>query len=254
VGEGKLSIVDGKLVKFDWKPVEINNKDTQTYTPDPEVVALLAPYIEKADASLNDVMGEAADAFIFGNRLTRYQETALGNMITDANVWYFRTVSNQNIDFAFHNGGNMRAELPKGPITRGQILTVLPFENYLFIVSLKGAELIELFNYIATIPQGNGGFPQFSKEVRYTLDVPNQTISNLTVGGAPIDPNKTYRFCTNDFLLSGGDGYTVLTKAEDPFNTSLLLSYVVFEYIASQNGVISPSTDGRMQVIGGVTP
>jgi 5'-nucleotidase/UDP-sugar diphosphatase len=254
VGEGRLSIVDGKLVRFDWKPVEINNKDNKPYAPDAAVTALLAPYIEKANASLKEVVGEAADTFIFGNRLTRYGETAIGNMITDANVWYFKTVAKQNIDFAFHNGGNMRAELPKGKLTREQILTVLPFENYLYIVSLKGSQVLELFNFIATIPQGNGGFPQFSKEVRYTLDVPGKAVRDLSIGGAPVDPNKTYRFCTNDYLLGGGDGYTVLKNSIDPFNTSLLLSYVVIEYIASQNGIISPATDGRMRVLGGVTP
>jgi 5'-nucleotidase/UDP-sugar diphosphatase len=153
----------------------------------------------------------------------------------------------------FHNGGNMRTELPKGPITREQILTILPFENYLYIASIKGSDLIEFFNFVATVPQGAGGFPQFSKEVRYTIDIPNKRISNLTVGGAPIDPNKMYRFCTNDYLLGGGDGYTVLTRAQEPFNTSLLLSYVVIEYIAAQGGIITPATDGRMTVIGGQT-
>jgi 5'-nucleotidase/UDP-sugar diphosphatase len=256
MGQGKLSVRDGKLVKFDWKAVEINNADTKTYAPDAEVTALLAPYIEKANASLKEVVGEASDEFVFGNRLTRYQETSLGNLITDANVWYFKTVYNQDIDFAFHNGGNMRAALPKGPITQEQILTILPFENYLYIVSLRGSVLTELFNFIATIPQGAGGFPQFSKEVRYTVDKTQGqgVIKDLTINGAPIDPNKLYRFSTNDYLLSGGDGYTALTKSENPFNTSLILSYVVIEYIRSQNGVVSPATDGRLTVIGGVTP
>ena len=254
VGQGKLSVVDGKLVSFDWKPVEINNKDNKTFAADAEVAALIAPYKEKADLSLKEVVGEAADTFVFGNRLTRFQETAIGNMICDANAWYFRTVYNQDIDFVIHNGGNIRAELPKGKLTREQILTVLPFENYLYIATLKGSDIIELFSFIASIPQGNGGFPQFSKEVRYTLDVPNKSISDLTIRGAAIDPNKTYKFCTNDYLLDGGDGYTVLTKAGDKYNTSLLLSYVVIEYIASQSGIITPSTDGRMNVIGGVTP
>jgi 5'-nucleotidase/UDP-sugar diphosphatase len=254
VGEGKLSIVDGKLASFIWNPVEINTKDEQTFLPDDGISAMLSPYIARAEASLKEVVGEAADTFVFGNRLTRYQETSLGNMICDANVWYFRSVYNQNIDFAFHNGGNMRAELPKGQLTREQILTVLPFENYLYVVSLKGSEINELFDFIATIPQGNGGFPQFSGDVRYTLDVPNERIRNLTIGGAALDPNKTYHFCTNDYLLSGGDGYTVLTNSRDKFNSSLLLSYVVIEYINSQSGIITPSTDGRMNVIGGVTP
>ncbi|MDR0497776.1 MAG: 5'-nucleotidase C-terminal domain-containing protein [Treponema sp.] len=251
VGQGKLTVVDGKLVNFIWIPVEINTKN---YAPDPELSSMLAPYITRAEASLKEIVGEAADTFIFGNRLTRYQETAIGNMICDANVWYFRNVYNQNVDFAFHNGGNIRSELPRGKLTREQILTVLPFENYLYIVSLKGSEINELFNFIATIPQGSGGFPQFSREVRYTLDVPNKKISNLTIGGMSVDPNRKYRFCTNDYLLAGGDGYTVLTKSHDQFNTSLQLSYVLIEYINSQSGIITPSTDSRLVVIGGVTP
>jgi 5'-nucleotidase/UDP-sugar diphosphatase len=256
VGEGKLTVVDGKLVNFDWKPVEINTAEVKTFAPDAEITALLAPYITKAEASLKEVVGEAAEEFVFGNRLTRYQETAIGNLITDANVWYFKNVFNQDIDFAFHNGGNIRANLPKGKLTQEQILTVLPFENDLFIVSLKGSDVLELFNFIGTIPQGNGGFPQFSKEVRYTIDktVGSGVVKDLTIGGAPVDPNRIYRFCTNDYLLGGGDGYVVLTKSENPFNTSLLLSYVVIEYIRDQGGVISPSTDGRLKVIGGVTP
>ena len=249
VGQGKLSIVDGKIFNFDWKPVEIKG-----IAPDAAVTAMMAPYLAMAEASLKEVVGRASALFEFGNRLTRYQETALGNMICDANAWYFRTIAGQNIDFVFQNGGNMRAELPAGSLTREQILTVLPFENYLYIASLRGSEIIELFNFIATVPQGAGGFPQFSKEVRYTIDIPGKTISGLTIGGAPIDPNKTYRFCTNDYILGGGDGYTVLTKSFDQFNTSLLLSYVVIEYVAAQGGVITPSLDGRMTVIGGVTP
>jgi len=254
VGQGKLTVVDGKLAGFSWQPVEINNNDNKPFAPDAEVAALIAPYKEKADLSLKEVVGEASDTFIFGNRLTRYQETAIGNMICDANAWYFRSVYNQDIDFVIHNGGNIRAELPKGKLTREQILTVLPFENYLYIATLKGSEIMELFSFIASLPQGNGGFPQFSKEVRYTLDVPSANITGLTIGGAPVDPNRTYKFCTNDYLLDGGDGYEVLTKAQDKFNTSLLLSYVVIEYIDSQSGIITPSTDGRMVIIGGVTP
>ena len=253
VGQGKLFVRDGKLAAFEWKPVEIDSKDNKLLAPDAEMTALIAPYKEKAELSLKEIVGETSDTFVFGNRLTRYGETALGNMICDANTWYFRTVYNQEIDFAFHNGGNMRAELSKGKLTREQILAVLPFENYIYIASLKGSEIMELFSYIASIPQGNGAFPQFSKEVRYTIDVQAKAVRNLTIGGAPVNPDKVYRFCTNDFLLSGGDGYQVLLRAADKLNTSLLLSYVVIEYINSQRGIISPATDGRMVVIGGVT-
>ena len=250
VGKARISIVDGRITDFDWELVEIG---THAFAPDAEVVALLAPFLEQADASLGEVVGQAADLFYFGNRLPRYQETAIGNMIADGMVWYMRNILNQTLDFAFVNGGNIRAELPAGELTREHILTVLPFTNFLHIVSLTGAQIIELFEFIATIPQGNGGFPQFSGEVRYTLSVPERTITNLTIGGAPVDPGRVYRFTTNDFLLSGGDGYAVLTRAVDPFNTSMLMSCVVIGYIQAR-GSISPATDGRMVVVGGIVP
>jgi 5'-nucleotidase/UDP-sugar diphosphatase len=257
-GYGRITVKDGLLAGFDWRPERINTAEQQSYAPNMAVAAILAPYVEKANASLKEVVGEAAEEFVFGNRLTRYQETALGNLVTDANVWYFKTVFNQDIDFAFHNGGNIRAPLPKGPITQESVLTLLPFENYLYIVSLKGSAIIEMFDFIATIPQGAGGFPQFSREVRFTIDKTagqdQGLIRDLSIGGTPVDPDRTYRFCTNDYLLAGGDGYTVLTRSEDPFDASLLLSYVVTEYIKAQGGVISPSLDGRLTVIGGVSP
>lgn len=248
VGYGRLIIHNGKLVEFNWAPVPIR--------PDTQVSAMLKTYIEKADAALNEVIGTAADTFVFGNRLPRFQETALGNMITDSNVWYFRNVSNIDIDFAFHNGGNIRAELPAGPITREKILTILPFDNHLYVVSMTGAHVIELFNFFAAIPQGNGGFPQVSGDVRFTIDKTSEVgvITDLTIGGEPVDPYRIYRVCTNDYLLGGGDGYVIMLNTSEHFNTSLLLSDVVIEYIKAKGGTITPATDGRMTILGGVTP
>jgi len=248
IGYGRLIVRNGRLEDFDWIAMPIG--------PDPAIGEMLRPYIERAGVTLREVIGEASDTFVFGNRLTRYQETSIGNMITDANVWYLRNVSNQQVDFAFHNGGNIRAELPRGEITQERILTILPFENYLHVVSMTGAQLMELFDFIAAIPQGAGGFPQFSAEVRVTIDKTQGegVIRNLTIGGEPVNPSRIYRVCTNDYILGGGDGYVPMLNAADRFNTSLLLSYVVTEYIRARGGVITPQTDGRLTIIGGITP
>jgi len=248
IGYGRILLINGKVEGFSWAPISIG--------PNQDINEMLKTYIDKSDAELKTVIGTAKETFVFGNRLPRYQETAIGNMIADANVWYFKNVSNQQIDFAFQNGGNIRAELPKGPITREMLLTVLPFENYLYIVSMTGAQINELFDFIATIPQGNGGFPQFSGDVRYTIDKTSGrgVIRDLTIGGEKVDPDKVYRFCTNDYILGGGDGYTPMLNASDRFNTSLLLSYVVTEYFRAQGGEINPATDGRLTILGGITP
>ena len=249
VGTAEIVIVDGNIADFVWEPVEIAG-----FTPDAAVSAMLAPYITAAEEALGEVVGRAADEFVFGDRLTRFRETAIGNMVTDGMAWFARDSFGQTVDFAFTNGGGIRAPLPSGDITRGGILTVLPFENFVYVASLSGARVVELFDFIATIPPGNGGFPQFSEEVRYTLNVQGQSISDLTIGGRPVDPNRTYRFVTNDFTLGGGDGYTVLTNATETFSTSTLLSDAIIEYIRhvqSVSGPIVPSTDGRMTVVGG---
>ena len=167
-----------------------------------------------------------------------------------------RNVFNQDIDFAFHNSGNIRSELSRGPISKEQIMTILPFENSLFIAGLKGSEIAELFDYIASIPLGSGGFPQFSKEVRLTIDKTAEKglVKDLTINGLPVDPEKTYRFCTNGYLLGGGDGYEVLKLVRESFDTSLTLNFVVIEYIKAHKGPVIPVTDGRLTVIGGIKP
>ncbi|MDR1030991.1 MAG: 5'-nucleotidase C-terminal domain-containing protein [Treponema sp.] len=243
IGQGKLSVENGKLRDFNWIPIEI--------TQDREITDMLSPYITKANESLKEVVGSATSAFEVGNRLPRKIETPLGDAICDAMVWYFQT-TNQAVDFAFINGGNIRAGIPAGLITREQVLTVLPFENYLYLVSLKGSEIIDLFTFIASIPQGNGGWAQVSQEVRYTIDYTQGEgiLKDLTIHGDPVDPDRVYRFCTNSYLLAGGDGYTVLKNAQEPFNTSLIDSWVVLEALQAV-GTISPETDGRITVIGG---
>jgi len=247
MGFGRITVRNGKLNSFEWVSIAVR--------PDSDIIEMLKPYIEKAGTSLKAVIGEASDAFIFGNRLTRYQETALGNMIADANVWYLQNVSKQQVDFAFHNGGNIRTEIKKGPITQEDVLSVLPFDNYLYVVSMTGEQINILFDFIATIPQGNGGFPQISSDVRFTVDKTSGkgVIKDLTIGGKPVDANRIYRLCTNDYILGGGDGYTPMLTATDRFNTSILLSYVVTEYIKA-NKTIKPVTDGRMTILGGIKP
>ncbi|MBO5731378.1 MAG: 5'-nucleotidase C-terminal domain-containing protein [Treponema sp.] len=253
MGEGILTIVDGDVMNFNWKPVAIT---TEAFPPDQEMVDLLQPYVDEANASLQDVVMTTTAPFEFGNRLSRYQETSVGNLTCDAIVHYLQSTG-VTVDFAFMNGGGVRAALPAGQVTKEHIMTMLPFENYVYVISIKGSDLIEFFDFVATIPQGAGAFAQVSKEARYTLTYDENktgTISNLTIGGQPIDPDKTYRMATNDYLASGGDGYTVLTRNFESFNTSMLLSDVVIQYVQTLNQPVEPIIDGRLTVVNGVTP
>ena len=253
VGKGILTVKNGALTGFDWEPVEIT---TETFPPDEAVAALLQPYEEKAAASLKDVVLQTSAEFEFGNKLTRYQEMALGDFVGDAMADYLRA-NGIPVDGAITNGGGIRALLPAGDVTREDILTVLPFENYVYVVTLKGSDLIDLFAFIGSINQGAGGFAQVSRDIRYTITYDEEghgSISGVTVGGEAIDPEREYRIATNDFMAKGGDGYEVLLNAVDKFNTAMLISNMVIDYAASLGEPVSPETDGRITVIGGTLP
>ena len=251
MGEGHFKIIDGKVDSFDWKPVEIT---TEAFPPDEEVLAMLDPYIEKANKSLKEVVMNTTSEFPFGDRLTRYQETAIGNLVCDATIYYVNKTG-VSVDFAIQNGGGMRTAIPKGDVTKEDILTVLPFDNTLYVISLTGNEVLELFDFIASIPQGAGAFAQVSDGVQYTITYADGvgSISNLTIHGEPVNPDKTYKIITNDYLAKGGDGYTVFTKSKDSFNTSMSLSNAVIDYAQSLGSPISPKTSKRITIVGGIS-
>ncbi len=255
VGQGAFEIKDGKVVSFTWKPVQINKKDVITYAADPAVAAMIAPYKAQGDLTLKEVVAETTSLFEFGDRLSRKKEIALGDMVNDGTMWYVKEVLKKDADFAFTNGGNIRAELPAGKITRENVGTVLPFDNWIYLTKMKGSEIIKLFEFIASIPQGAGAWAQVSSEARYTIDytadIAKGSLKDLTIKGKPVDPEAVYTFVTNDYLMGGGDGYVVLKNNLEAYNTSTTLRDVIIAY-AQNKKTLTPATDGRITVIGGM--
>lgn len=255
VGRAEFAVRDGKVASFSWASQRINSKEQTHWAPDPKVAALIEPYRAKADASLKEVVARATAGFEFGDRLSRKREIALGDMVNDGALWYVRNVLKKDVDFAFTNGGNIRAEIPSGDVTRERIATVLPFDNWLFIASMRGEDVIALFEYIASVPQGAGAWAQVSAEVRYTIEYPADgskgVLRGLTIGGKPVDPAATYRLVTNDYLIGGGDGYAVLARRISSYNTSVTLRDAIVAY-AREMRELSPAIDGRITVIGGM--
>lgn len=248
VGQGSFSIKDGKIVAFLWKPVAI-------YGADAAIAAMIAPYKAKGDLTLKEVVAETTAVFEFGDRLSRKKEIALGDMINDGTMWYVKEVLKKEADFAFTNGGNIRTLLPAGQITREHVSTVLPFDNWIYLTKMKGSDVTALFEFIASVPQGAGAWAQVSSEVRYTIDysadIAKGTLKNLTLKGKAIDPAAVYTFVTNDYLMSGGDGYVVLKKNVEAYNTSTTLRDAIIAYVQYKK-VLTPATDGRITIIGGM--
>lgn len=193
------------------------------------------------------VVAEAAEAIEGGRDTCRAMECPMGSLIADAML---DRVKDQGIEIAIQNGGGIRASIDAGEVTMGEVLTVLPFQNTLSTFQVSGAAIVAaLENGVGQIEEGAGRFPQVAG-MSYAFDVAKpagERVSDVMVGGAPIDMDKVYGVVSNNYVRNGGDGYAMFVGAENAYDFGPDLADVTAEYLAAQ-GPFTPYTDGRITV------
>ncbi|MCK0095557.1 5'-nucleotidase/apyrase family protein [Yoonia sp. F2084L] len=212
---------------------------------DAATVARVAELAAPLDEIRQQVVAEAA-APIEGDRsVCRAMECSMGNLIADAML---ARVADQGIQIAFQNSGGIRASIDAGEVTKGEVLTVLPFQNTLSTFQVTGEAMIAaLENGASQHEEGSGRFPQVSG-MSFVVDLsqePGSRISDIMVGGEPIDPAATYGVVSNNFVRNGGDGYSMFEDAMNAYDFGPDLADVTAEYIAA-NAPYQPYTDGRI--------
>jgi len=217
--------------------------------PDPAIAARVAELAGPIEEAMAQVVGTASD-FIEGDRsVCRAEECPMGNLVADAML---QRVADQGIQIAIQNGGGLRASIDDGPITMGEVFTVLPFQNTLATFQLTGAGILEaLENGVSQVEEGAGRFPQVAG-LRYTWNAaaePGSRIVSVEVdmGGewVALDPAATYGVVSNNYMRGGGDGYSVFTTAENAYDFGPGLEQVVMDYL-TEAGEYAPFTDGRI--------
>jgi len=184
---------------------------------DAEAAALLAPYKEKISKILNQSTGNTAVSPLNGGRNlwgVRAGETNLGNLITDGMLAGAKKIDPE-VQFAFQNGGGIRASIDAGDITVGEVMTVMPFGNALGIVKLKGAEIYDIAEHsVKDFPKEFGGFLHFSGlQVEFDGKAPaGKRVKSIKLNGKELDKAAYYKAATNTFTAKGGDGYDTLKK------------------------------------------
>lgn len=222
-------------------------------TPDEGFVAKVSELAGPIEELKQKEIGETAEAIDGSREVCRATECTMGNLVADAMV---DRLSDQGITIAIQNGGGLRASIDAGTVTMGEVLTVLPFQNSLASFQLKGSDIVAaLENGVGQVEEGAGRFPQVSG-LKYTADLNKPAGSRITSvevkegdGFVAIDPNKVYGVATNNYMRSGGDGYSVFASAgQNAYDFGPGLETVVADYIA-KNSPYKPYTDGRITVI-----
>ena len=243
---GELNVTfddDGNVTEAVGEPILIN----ASVTEDAETVARITEMAAPLEEIRNTVVAETSDAIEGDRAVCRIQECTMGNMIADAML---ARVADQGIDVALQNSGGIRASIDAGEVTKGEVLTVLPFQNTLSTFQVTGAVLIAaLENGVSEIEEVAGPFPQVAG-MTFAVDAAAEAgarISEVMIGGAPVEMDKVYGVVSNNFVRKGGDGYAMFKDAANAYDFGPDVADVASEYLAT-NAPYTPYTDGRIKM------
>ena len=214
--------------------IEVTNRlDAQ---PDREAMTIMERYKPAVDSVMAPVLGESLVGMTAGR-----PESLLSNWAADVMVEYSDFLDGKRADLGLVNVGGLRNNLPQGTVRRGNIILISPFDNRLAIVQLKGIDLTALMQDIAAV-HGEG----VSHEVRMTITSDGKLL-DATISGQPIDPERTYRIATLDYLAEGNDKLYSLKKAirvdvSDLFTRDCMMKYV------REHSPITSKIEGRIMV------
>ncbi|MEO3945514.1 5'-nucleotidase C-terminal domain-containing protein [Gorillibacterium sp. CAU 1737] len=256
---GKLNVrfdENGDLLDWDETLISIDQKsDGKTYDipEDAEAKTILDTKYKPGIVEMSSQVVGQSDIVLDGLRENvRTKETNLGNLIADGMLSAAQEAKSGAV-IALQNGGGIRASIDAGPVTQGEVLTVLPFNNDLVTISVTGQELKDaLENGVSKIPAADGRFPHVAG-MRFYYDstkAAGSRIQRIEVKEdgvyRPLDLAKTYVLATNAFTAQGGDFYDSFAKAYKDGRVNLLYlpDYEVFTRYLVKLGKVTAANSG----------
>ena len=195
-------------------------------------LAQLAPIKDDLEREMNVQIGYAAQ-----DMWVNAPECPMLNWSSDALWEAAKKVYPGKVDIAIVNMGGMRCSWSKGPITRGCVFELMPFDNRLVVLTLKGEDIIALCESFARY----GGQGVAGMRVK-TVD---GQLADVKIGGKAVNPKALYTVATSDYLSGGADHMEALTKYVDYWYSDLLIRDLYLEAVREQD-TIRAAVDGRM--------
>lgn len=242
IGRLDLTIADGSVVEAHSYNIPV----TVGVPVEPKVQQLLNDYRQRFSRHATQVLGEASVRLQGDRPVIRTQEANLGNLLAD------RMRSTLGTDIALINAGQIRRSLDPGPVTLGDVLSVLPFDSALVTLHVTGAMLRQVLEHsVSQWPNHSGRFFQISGlQVTYQGKAPvGSRVKNVMVGGVPLDISKTYTVATDAFVADGGDGYDMLTHVTHRTDHQIPLRDLLLNALA--NGPLYAEAEHRMVFMSG---
>jgi 2',3'-cyclic-nucleotide 2'-phosphodiesterase (5'-nucleotidase family) len=221
---------------------------TNALPDDPDTARVVASYEAKLGAELDVKVGETTEPLDAQSTSLRTGEANAGNLVADA------VRADANADIAIINAGGIRGDrvFRAGPILRRTLLDMQPFGNVVCKIEVPGRIVLQaLESGVSKLPAAAGQFPQISG---VTMEVsraapPGRRVTNARVNSAPLEPDKLYTLALSDYVLKGGDNYTMFNGQRVLITpeTGDLVFAALEKYVAAK-GTVSPRIEGRIVI------
>ncbi|HEY5689619.1 MAG TPA: 5'-nucleotidase [Yeosuana sp.] len=223
------------LYRIEGRQITINDS-LQTNS---EIDAFIKPYRTHITKDLDSVLAYAVNTY---SKTEGDLNTAIGNFMADA-VYeqanpVFKSRTGNDIDMVILNHGGIRSIISKGNITTRTAFELMPFENSLVVVALKGSQIDSLINFLV---ENKTAHP--ISQLKISVDKNFNAVS-ATIKGNKLDTNITYYVATNDYLYNGGNNMTFFKPNEGFFNLDYKIRNVLIDYFKKVD-TLNPVIDDR---------
>lgn len=198
---------------------------TATLPANTTIENYIAPYRDTLNRELNTILAYAPETF---DKSKGKWNTTIGNMLAEATLaksdklLYYK--EKLHVDGCLLNHGGIRSIIPKGLVTLRTAYEVMPFENSVKVVALKGTQIYAMAQYIAEVQK-----PHPLAGITLTLDA-NRQIKNILIQGKPVEKDKTYYIASVDYLIDGGDNMTFFAVNDGVYNLNYKLRDLYIDY------------------------
>ena len=226
---------ENNLYKIEGQKITISD----SLETNQDIEAFIKPYREHVEKDLDSVLSYAVNTY---SKTDGEFNTAIGNLMADA-VYeeanpIFKNRTGHDIDIVLLNHGGIRSIISKGNVTTKTAYEVMPFENAIVVVKLKGQQVQEMINYLAKAKRAH---PISGLKIVLDKDF---YIKSATIEGEPIDVNKTYFVATNDYLYLGGDNMIFFKTNDSLYTLDYKIRNVLIDYFTKKD-TLRPEIDDR---------
>jgi 2',3'-cyclic-nucleotide 2'-phosphodiesterase (5'-nucleotidase family) len=210
-----------QLTKIEGKRIPI----TETLQQTPEIEKYIQPYHDHIDSDLSAILAYNPETL---DKNGGKWQSNLGNLLADISLKagdkVFQLREKKSVNICLLNSGGIRSILPKGNVTARTAFEIMPFENSLMVIALKGEQVHELVDYFIATKKAHP-----IAGITFTINK-DYTAKNILIQGKPLDLNTVYYVATNDYLANGGDNMNFFKKGIQKYDLDYKIRNILIDY------------------------